>query len=86
MTIRLELARTLWPAGWRARITCGARGARSLNLAETSGDGMKTSGVNKRGAILKYQPVDPGESEDWTRSFDRVIGWLDSGRTKRIRG
>lgn len=39
-----------------------------------------------RGAILKYQPVDPAESEDWTRSFERVIGWLDSGKKRRIQG
>lgn len=38
------------------------------------------------GAILKYQPVDPAESEDWTRRFDRVVEWLDRGITKRIRG
>jgi hypothetical protein len=38
------------------------------------------------GAILKYQPVDAEESDDWTRSFDRVIEWLDSARAKTIRG
>lgn len=41
---------------------------------------------NDPGAILKYQPVDPSESEDWTRSFDRVIEWIDNGQQRRIKG
>jgi hypothetical protein len=38
------------------------------------------------GAVLKYQPVDPNDSEDWTSDFERVADWLEMGERKTIRG
>jgi hypothetical protein len=36
--------------------------------------------------ILKFQPVDPAETSDWTRSFERAIEWLDARMVKTIHG
>lgn len=36
--------------------------------------------------ILKYQPVAPSETDDWTTDFRRVVQWLRSGRRRTIVG
>jgi hypothetical protein len=37
-------------------------------------------------AIRTLQPVNPAESDDWTRSFERAIEWLDSRKQRTIEG
>lgn len=41
---------------------------------------------NDQSIILKYQPVAPGENEDWTSDFLKAVGWHRSGINKTIAG